>query len=183
VRWFWDHWVLSLLLAFGAAAVAGYLLRAVGSRLRARHDSWPRGWRWLCRIGRHTPKGRYPKARDCRYVTRCGSCRRLLGSSVVHRYEPAAGPKNAECVEVTVCRRCRHVRRVTVHDTYEVVAHNLVRLGKLSIPQTFDGCTIVQVCGDCGGRFPTSEKRHSPEFPDEDHHCAHCGYWVDRSEA
>ncbi|WP_326550997.1 hypothetical protein [Micromonospora sp. NBC_01813] len=173
---------MSLLLAVGAVAVAGYLLPAVGNRLRARHDTWPRGWRWLCRIGRHTPKGRYPKARNCLYATRCSSCRRLIARSVVHRYKPT-GPKDAKCVQVTVCRRCRDARRVTVHDTYKVVAHHLARLGRLSIPQSFDGCTIIEVCGDCGGQLPTSENMHSPELPDEDHPCAHCGYWVDRSEA
>ena len=184
VQWLLDNPDAMICLGLVVLAVVGTTVDRLLRHLRAGGRSWPRGWRWLCRLGQHTPAGGHPhpeSATDpCRYEWRCTTCGRLTSAGLIHDHGPA-GEKDTECVRIAVCRRCGVERRDTDHGIRTVLGDDLGAEERARIPtlMRIEVCDVVEFCDDCGHWNVSLRQRHDPTVTDFDHRCRRCGYWDD----
>jgi hypothetical protein len=175
---------LGLVLLTVVGASAEWSLK----QLRAGRESWPRGWRWLCRVGQHTPAGRYSNPESatdpCRYESWCTSCGRVTSAGPIHDHVPAK-EKDASCVRVAVCRRCGDERRDTDHRTRAVLVFELDSEDRSRMPgwmRPVEPCDLVKICDDCGNWDFALSQVHDPEDTDFSNRCRRCGHWDDIGE-
>lgn len=187
VRWLLDNPDAMICLGLVLLAVVGTAVDRLLRHLRAGGGSWPRGWRWLCRVGQHTPAGGFPhpeSATDpCRYEWRCTACGRLTSAGTIHDHGPA-GAKDAECVRIAVCHRCGDERRDTDHRIRAVLGNDLDDEDRDRIPtwMRVEVCDVVEICEDCGHGQIALFQRHDPPSTNFDNRCRRCGHWDDIDE-
>jgi hypothetical protein len=184
VQWLLDNPGAMLCLGVVFFAILATAAHRLLGHLRAGRTSWPRGWRWLCRMGQHTLAGRHPhpeSATDpCRYEWQCTSCGRLASAGPVHDYGPA-GEKDAACVRTAACRRCGGERRDADHRIRAVLGDDLTMEDRNRIPtwSRVEICDVVEICDDCDHWHISDFQRHDPASTDFDNRCRRCGHWDD----
>ncbi|MGY0231888.1 hypothetical protein [Longispora urticae] len=182
VKWLLDHLGLTIFLGVVLLGVVIATVEWLLDRLRDGRRSWPRGWRWLCRVGQHTLEGQHPhpeSATDpCLYERRCTSCGRLGSSGVIHEYGRAGG-KDAACVRISTCLRCGDERRDTDHRIRTVLGADVDSEDRERIPtwRKLEACDVVEICVDCGNCAIATFQQHDPESTDYSHRCRRCGHW------
>lgn len=182
VKWVFDYLGLLIFLSLVLLAAVGTTVEWILERLRAGRTSWPRGWRWLCRVGRHPTAGRHAhpgSATDpCRYEWRCAACSRLTSTRLIHDHGPAGG-KDTTCVRIAVCRRCGDERRTTDHRLRRVLGVDLdgEDRSRIATWRRVEACDVVEICVDCGNCDISTFQRHDPESTDYNNRCRRCGYW------